>query len=79
MPRMSMSENEEDLQRQICIRNLCKSLAWMEMPSEEGGIAWVELYVWYTMHGGKFQCIDEEGDKLRNRNTLHNEMAVLRK
>ena len=51
----------------------------MEMPSEEGGIAWFELYVWYTIHGGKLQGIDEESDKLRNRNALHNEMAVFKK
>ena len=54
-------------------------MEWREKPSEEGGITWLELYVWYTMHGGKLVGIDEEGDKLRNRNTLHNEITVFKK
>ena len=50
MPRRNMSENEVGFQRQTCARKFLK-VEWMEVPSEEGGITWLELYVWYTMHG----------------------------
>ena len=60
-------------------KDVFKKVEWREKSSEEGGITWLGLYVWYTMHGGKLVGADEEGDKLRNRNTLHNEITVFKK
>jgi hypothetical protein len=78
-PKKQICEDNLDYQRHICVRNFLNKVEWSEEQLPEGGITWLELYVWYTMHNGELEGIDDKKDKLRNRNSLHNEMAAFKK
>ena len=48
--RQGESSNAEEWQQTRAIANFISHINWTSDLKEEGGITWLELYVWYRMH-----------------------------
>ena len=72
--RRQECESDSEWKRAEGVLNFISHTRWAKDPAEDGGITWLELYVWYKMHSK----VEAEAP-LDAKNTLQKEIAEFKK
>ena len=51
-PSRKHEDNKEELKQLLKLKNFYDKIEWREEEKQGQGTTWLELYTWYTMHGG---------------------------
>ena len=51
-PSRKHEDNKEELMQLVKLQNFYDTIEWREEEKEGQGTTWLEMYAWYTMHGG---------------------------
>ena len=74
-------ESEEEGTRSRKVQRFRERVEWGKEEKEEtGGTTWIEMYAWYTIHGGQEEKEEERGrGPLRKTPMLQQHVAELKK